>query len=412
MPLTDAKIKNAKPRPKVYKLFDGGGLFILVKPNGSKLWRLAYRHEGKQSVIALGAYPDISLAGQTVAMNGGEKWIDGARELAAQARRLLGQGVDPAADRKARKAAQVNEDDQLENTFEAVAREWFGRFKPGWVPGHARTIMLRLNRYVFPVLGSRPIGEVKAPELLALLRQLEDRGVLETAHRVKAICSQVFRFAVATGRAERDPSADLRGALPPKQPRHFSAILDPPEIARLLVAIEAYQGTHPVKCALQLAPLVFVRPGELRRAEWSEVSLDAAEWTIPAEKMKIGMPHTVPLSRQAVTILRDLQPLTGGGRYLFPSVRTPERPMSENTVNAALRGLGYPKEVITGHGFRAMARTILDEVLHYRVDVIEHQLAHTVRDPLGRAYNRTQHLDERRKMMQGWADYLDELKGE
>ena len=271
-------------------------------------------------------------------------------------------------------------------------------------------ILRRLELNVFPWIGTNPIIDIKAPDLLMVLRRIESRGALETAHRVKIICGQVFRYGVATGRAERDPAADLRGALPPTQPKHLSAITDPKKVAGLLRAIDGYEGSFVTKCALKLAPLLFVRPGELRKAEWTEIDCDAAEWNIPAEKMKNRQPHLVPLACQAVEILREIQPLTGAGRYVFPSARTPHRPMSNNAVLAALRRMGFEKHEMSGHGFRAMARTILDEVLQVRVDFIEHQLAHAVRDPNGRAYNRTAFLPERRKMMQTWADYLDGLK--
>jgi integrase len=267
-----------------------------------------------------------------------------------------------------------------------------------------------LSHDLIPLLGSRPINEIKAPELLSVLRRAESRGALELAHRLRAIAGQVFRYAVATGRAERDPSVDLRGAIPPPKVKHHAAITDPKEVALLLRALDGYQGGFVVKCALRLAPLLFVRPGELRHAEWAEINLDEAVWNIPAHKMKMKQAHIVPLCNQVIEILKELQEYTGAGRYAFPSVRTHARPMSENTVNAALRHAGYDKDTMTGHGFRAMARTILDEVLHIRPDYIEHQLAHAVRDPNGRAYNRTAHIVERRKMMQLWADYLDELK--
>jgi integrase len=259
-------------------------------------------------------------------------------------------------------------------------------------------------------MGSKPIADLKAPEVLMCLRRLESRGALESAHRVKIICGQVFRYAVATGRAERDPTADLKGALPPRKPKHMAAITDPEGVTGLLRAIDGYKGHFVTKCALKLAPLLFVRPGELRRMEWSEIDIEAAEWNIPAEKMKMDEPHLVPLSRQAVEILKEILPLTGAGKYVFPSPRTPKRPMSDNAILSALRRMGYEKSEMSGHGFRAMARTILDEVLQVRPEYIEHQLAHKVRDPLGRAYNRTKHLEQRRQMMQKWADYLDDRK--
>lgn len=392
MSLSDVKIRNSKPMEKQIKLFDGGGLFLLITPRGGKLWRMKYRFDGKEKLLALGSYPEVSL-------------FD-ARHRRDDARRQLAHGIDPGAVRKAQKQAVTEETE----TFEVIAREWHTKFSPTWTPGHASAIEGRLERDLFPWIGKRPITEIKAPELLAVLRRVEDRGALESAHRIRTIAGQVFRYALATGRAERDPSVDLRGALPQPGEKHHAAITDPKEVAPLLRDIDGYQGHFVVKCALRLAPLLFVRPGELRHAEWAEIDLDGGNWNIPASKMKMKEPHLVPLPAQAVDILKELKPLTGSGRYVFPSVRSVTKPISENTINAALRYMGYAKETMTGHGFRAMARTILDEVLQIRPDFIEHQLAHAVRDPNGRAYNRTAHLAERRKMMQQWADYLHELK--
>ncbi|MRR07841.1 MAG: DUF4102 domain-containing protein [Deltaproteobacteria bacterium] len=393
LPLTDTKLRNIRPQAKEIKLFDGGGLFLLVTPSGGKLWRFKYRFGGKEKQLAFGTYPEISLAD--------------ARLRRDDARKLLVNEVDPGEVKKALKAATVAE---TESSFEVVAREWHNKFSGSWSPSHTETTLRRLQADVFPVLGSRPISDIKAPELLAMLRRIESRGALETAHRVRTVCGQVFRYAVATGRAERDPSTDLKGALPPYKKNHLAAITEPKEVAPLLRAIDEYKGSFVVKCALQLAPLVFVRPGELRQAEWAEIDLDAAEWSIPAERMKMKVAHLVPLSAQAVAILKELQTLTGRSRYLFPCHRSFVRPMSNNAINAALRRMGFEKDEMTGHGFRAMARTILDEVLQIRPDYIEHQLAHAVKDPNGRAYNRTAHIDERRKMMQKWADYLQQLK--
>ncbi len=390
--LTDVKVRNAKPREKAYKLADSGGLHLLVSEAGGRLWRLSYRFDGKQKTLSLGKYPDVSL-------------LD-ARAGRDEARRQLVKGTDPGAVKKAKKQATAQE----KETFEAVALEWHKAFTSTWTARHAQTILSRLKHDLFPWMGSRPINEVKAPELLAVVRRAQSRGALELAHRLRAIAGQVFRYAVATGKAERDPSGDLRGALPPPKVKHHAAITDPKEVAHLLRALDGYQGGLVVKCALRLAPLFFVRPGELRHAEWAEIDFDEATWNIPGHKMKMKQAHIVPLSRQAIEILRELHTYTGAGRYVFPSVRTHARPMSENTVNAALRHAGYDKDTMTGHGFRATARTILDEVLHIRPDYIEHQLAHAVRDPNGRAYNRTAHLVERKKMMQTWADYLDRLK--
>lgn len=396
MALTDIQVRTVKPKGKDYKLTDGEGLFLLVATSGGKRWRFKYRFGGKEKLLALGTYPDVSLLE--------------ARNKLREARNMLANGIDPGADRKARKEIQAEETEAKGNTFEAVAREWHKKFSGQWSPGHAETTMERLKRDVFPWLGEKPVSEIKPPDILAILRRVESRGALETAHRIRTICGQVLRYAVATGKAERDSAADLRGALPPVQEKHHAALTDPKEVAELLRAIDGIQGTFQVKCALKLAPMFFARPGELRQMEWVELDLDNAQWNIPAEKMKMKQPHIVPLSRQALAILQDLKPLTGSGRYVFPCHRTPLRPMSNNAINAALRRMGYTTDEMTGHGFRAMARTILDEVLQVRPDFIEHQLAHAVRDPNGRAYNRTAHLAERRKMMQTWADYLDGLK--
>lgn len=392
-PISDVQVRNAKAKEKDYKFSDGQGLYLLVTTTGGKLWRLDYSFAGKRKTLALGNYPAVSLAD--------------ARQRRDDAKKLLANGVDPCAVRKAQKAAMVAE---TENSFEIVAREWHGKFSGTWSACHAETTMGRLQLDVFQALGARPIAEIKAPELLAMLRRIESRGALETAHRVRTICGQIFRYAIATGRAEHDPASDLKGALPPYKKSHLAAITDPKEVIPLLRAIDGYKGSFVVKSAMQLAPLVFVRPGELRQAEWSEIDLDAAEWNIPAERMKMKQPHLVPLSARAVEILRELKALTGNSRFVFPSGRSFHRPMSNNAINAALRRMGFEKDEMTGHGFRAMARTILDEVLQVRPDYIEHQLAHAVRDPNGRAYNRTAHLAERRKMMQTWADYLDGLK--
>jgi integrase len=298
---------------------------------------------------------------------------------------------------------------QAANSFEAVAREWFTKYNHIWTEGHSKTIISRLELNIFPWLGTRSVASITAPELLAALRRIEKRGALETAHRVKQICGQVFRYAIATGRAERDPSADLRGALPPTKPKRMSTITDPKQIGELLRAIDGYEGHLITICALRLAPLVFVRPGELRQAEWQEINFERTEWKIPADKMKMHSPHIVPLSTQAVKILREIDPLTNGGRFVFPSLRTAERPMSNNTILAALRRLGYAKEEMSGHGFRAMASTVLHEQ-GWPSDIIERQLAHAERNSIKAAYNHAQHLPERRKMMQAWADYLDSLK--
>ncbi|OPY77564.1 MAG: putative prophage CPS-53 integrase [Syntrophorhabdus sp. PtaU1.Bin153] len=391
-PLSGTKVRTAKSKGKPVAMFDGGGLYLLITPSGGKLWRFKYRFEGKEKLLSLGAYPEISL-------------LD-ARQRRDEARRQVVHGIDPSALRKAQKQVETEETE----TFEVIAREWHTKFTPTWTSGHATKLFSAMTRDLFPWIGARPIKELKAPELLAALRRIESRGTLETAHRVRGLLGQIFRYAVATGRAERDPAADLRGSLPQPKEGHHAAITDPKEVGPLLRALDGYQGHFVVKCALRLAPLLFVRPGELRHAEWSEIDLDSAVWSISAEKMKTKEAHIVPLPHQAVEILTELQALTGASRYVFPSGRTFARPMSNNAVNAALRRMGFDKDTMTGHGFRAMARTILDEVLQLNPYVIEAQLAHKVPDPLGRAYNRTTHLSERRKMMQKWADYLDGLK--
>ena len=385
MSLTDAGIRTAGAKEKNYKLYDGDGLYLLVTKAGGRLWRFDYRFQGKRKTLAIGAYPDVSLAD--------------ARKNRADARAALAKGIDPAVDRK-KKDLQ---------TFKAVAMEWYDKMTATWSERHAETVISRLQRDVFPRLGDRHINDISPAEVLAVLRRVEARGALETAHRIKMICGQVFRYAVATSQADRDPAADLKGALPPVKKTHMAALTKPEDFADLLKAIDVYQGTFVVKTALRLAAYTFARPGELRHAEWKEIDFDAAEWRIPAEKMKGRREHIVPLSAQAVAVLRDLHPLTGHGRYVFPG-RSPSRPMSENAVLVALRTMGFDKTQMTGHGFRATARTLLDEVLHQRIELIEHQMAHAVRDPLGRAYNRTKHLPERRAMMQTWADYCDGLQ--
>ena len=405
MSLTDAAIRSAKPGAKPIRLFDSGGLYLEVAPSGGKWWRLKYRIDGKEKRLSLGTYPDVPLAGRKVKESG--TWIDGARERRDKARQLLAEGIDPSAHRKAVRRTKT---ENAANSFEAVAREWHRKFAARWTVSHSEKNMRALERDVFPWLGSRPIADLTAPDLLKILRRIEGRGAADTAHRVRQISGQVFRYAIATGRSERDLSADLRGALAPARSTHLAALTEPKAIGGLLRAIHGYRGHLVTKCALRFAPLVFVRPGELRTAEWQEIDLDRAEWTIPADKMKTRQPHLVPLSTQAVAILRELHPLTGQGRFVFPSARSAARPMSNNAVLAGLRRMGIAKDEMTGHGFRAMARTVLDEVLNVRPDFIEHQLAHAVQDPLGRAYNRTAHLGERRKMMQLWADYLDRLR--
>jgi integrase len=368
-------------------------LYLEVTPAGGRWWRLKYWHAGKEKRLSLGTYPDTTLAK--------------AREKCDDARKLLASGVDPSAHRKATKAAHAS----LEaNSLEVVAREWYGKQKATWVAEHASRVLMRLENDVFPFLGKRPVGEVTAKELLACLNRVVSRGAIESAHRILQCVGQVFRYAIATDRAERNVANDLRNALPPVKPRHHAAITEPKAIGKLLRAIDAYEGHGITRSALQLAALSFVRPGELRQAEWSEFDLDAGEWNIPAARMKMREAHLVPLSLQAIALLRELHMVTKSSRFVFPNPRSRERPMSSGGVLAALRRMGYGKNEMSGHGFRAMARTVLDEQLNFRADFIEHQLAHAVRDPNGRAYNRTTHLRERRKMMQAWADYLDGLR--
>lgn len=400
MALTDMAIRNAKPAAKQQKLFDGGGLHVLVTPSGGKRWVLKYRFGGKEKSLSLGTYPTVTLVE--------------ARKRRDEARDKLAAGTDPSETKKAEKRTQrLN----AENSFEAIAREWHAKYAPTWSDGHGARILRRLEVDAFPWIGGKPFADLAPPDVLDVLRRVEKRGALETAHPLHANIGQACRYAVATGRAQRDVSADLRGALPPVQVEHMASITDPKQVAELLRSIDGYQGTLPVLCALRLAPLLFQRPGELRAAEWIEFDLDATTWEIPSDRMKrtkqgkaAGGAHIVPLPAQAIAILRELYALTGNGRFLFPSVRIKDRPMSDNTVNAALRRLGYDGNTMTGHGFRATARTILDEVLGVPAAIIEAQLAHAVKDPLGRAYNRTAHLVQRREMMQKWADYLDRIK--
>jgi integrase len=391
--LTEVAIKQAKPSEKTYRLYDERRMHLEVRPSGSKIFCLRYRFEGKERVISLGSYPETGLKL--------------ARERRDKFRQMVWEGVDPAEHRKVAKAAVIR---ATRGGFEIVAREWFSKQSPNWAAGHSKTTIARLEADIFPWLGSRPIDEITSQELLATLRRVEARGALETAHREMAICGQIFRYAIATGRAKHDISADLKGALAPvPKENHHAAVTNPKRLGEILRMMADYQGTFVVRCALNLAPLVFVRPGELRHALWSDIFLDEAEWRFVVSKTHL--PHIVPLSRQAVEILREIQSVTGHGQFVFPSPRSPQKPMSENGVLAALRCLGISKEEMTPHGFRATARTLLDEVLKFPAHLIEHQLAHNVRDPLGRAYNRTSHLEERRVMMQRWADYLDDLRG-
>lgn len=390
MPLTDPACKNAKPKDKPFKISDEKGMFLLVHPNGSKYFRLKYRFGGKEKTLALGVYPDTSLKQ--------------AREKRDVAKKQIADGIDPGLDRKIKKTGAT------ENSFQAVALEWYEKNMLTKSESHRKRTLRQLERDIFPWIGGRPIADIRAPELLSVLRRIESRNAIETAHRALQTSGQIFRYGIATGRCERDVSADLKGALTAVNGNNFASMTDPQQVAPLLRAIDDYSGTFIVKCALQLAPLVFVRPGELRQAEWAHIDLDAKEWRYFVTKTQTQ--HIVPLSRQAVEVLTSLHPLTGSGRFVFPSARTPNgsRAMSDVALLAALRRMGFDKTEMSVHGFRAMARTILDEGLGFRPDFIEHQLAHAVKDPNGRAYNRTAHLPERRKMMQAWADYLDGLK--
>ncbi|HXC40249.1 MAG TPA: tyrosine-type recombinase/integrase [Burkholderiales bacterium] len=390
--LTDKAIRTAQHADKPVRLFDGGGLYLELAPNGGKWWRLKYRFAGKEKRLSLGVYPIIGLKD--------------ARIRREDAKRMLANGIDPSEQRQIKKAMVL---ERAANSFEAIAREWFASFSKKWVKGHSDKIIRRLERNAFPYMGGKAIADITTKDVLAMLRKVEERGAVETAHRTKQVCSQVFRYAVATGRAERDPTIELKGALTPVKERHHPSITDPKAIGALLRAIDGYDGSPVTKAALRFAPLTFVRPGELRRAAWPEFDLDKAEWRIPAERMKMREQHIVPLSKQALEVLKELMPYTGSGHFLFPGARTNGRSMSENTVNAALRRLGYSKDEMTGHGFRSMASTHLNEQGWHR-DAIERQLAHAERDEVRAAYNFAEHLPERRQMMQAWADYLDRLR--
>jgi len=392
--LNDTRVRTAKARERPVKLSDSGGLHLLIQPNGSKLWRLAYRFGGKQKTLALGVYPTITLKH--------------AREKRDEAKRLLATNIDPSTQRRLEKLTA-----STGQTFRAVAEELLTKLER---ERRADTTLAKqrwLLEFAFPAIGERPIAGITTPELLSVLREVEMRGRFETARRLRSTCGKVFRYAIATGRAERDLSADLRGALTAPKVTHRSAIVDPAGIGALLRAIDDYDGLPLTKAALKLAPLVFVRPGEIRKAEWIEFDLEHAEWRIPAAKMKMPRLHRVPLSKQALAIIRDLQPLSGRGRWLFPSVRSTSRPMSENTLNAALRRLGYSKEEMCAHGFRGMASTRLNEMGRWSPDAIERQLAHQESNDVRRAYmHGAEFWPERVRMMQAWADYLEELKDE
>ncbi len=396
--LTDSAIRNAKPGTKTVKMFDSGGLYLELAPAGGKWWRLKYRYQGKEKRLSLGTYPMTTLKE--------------AREAREAAKKLLSQGVDPSAHRKQGKAEAVAKAVESAHTFEIVARDWHAKQVKAWSEVHAEKIMGRLEMHLFPVFGNVPISELRAPGILPTLREIEAKGHHETAKRLRQYCEAVFTFAISTGIAERNVGADLRGALAPCRAKNRPAIIDPKGVAQLLRAIDGYQGSPVVLAALRLAPLVFVRPGELRQAEWTEIDLDAHDgprWSIPAEKMKMRRDHIVPLSKQSVEIIEDLRPLTGHDRFLFPCNRSNGRCMSNMTLNAALRRLGYEQGEHCAHGFRAMASTLLNE-LGWNSDLIERQLAHAERNSIRAAYNRAEYLPERRKMMQAYADYLDKLK--
>jgi len=395
IPLSDVKIRNAKPRGKNYKLSDGGGLYLLVSSTGGKLWRFKYRYGGKEKLLALGVYPIVSLAE--------------ARQRRDSAKQLLENEIDPSIHKKAAKAAK---DESIANSFEAIAREWHGHKKAEWSPGHSSTISTRLEKDIFPWVGGIPITDVTAKDIKGVVDRVKSRGTIEAARRLLTIINQVFNYSIFTDRANFNIAAGLKGYLPPssKTKKHMAAVIDPKKLALLLRAMDSYQGEFVSQCALKLLPLFFCRPGELRHLEWREIDFEAEQVTIPGSKMKMKSDHIIPLSKQSITILKELQPLTGHDTYVFPSTRSFSRCMSDNTINAALRRMGFDGDTVTGHGFRATARTLLHEVLHVSPYVIEAQLAHRVPDTLGTAYNRTTHLSERRKMMQMWANYLDRLK--
>ncbi|MFL9609709.1 tyrosine-type recombinase/integrase [Methylobacillus sp. Pita2] len=394
MALTDVSLRNAKPRDKAYKLYDEAGLFIQVTPAGGKWWRFKYRFDGKEKLLSLGTYPDVTLAN--------------ARERRDEARKLLAQipPIDPSANRKATKAAREK---LVTNSFEAIAREWVTSHMADKSETHRTRTLRRLELFLFPWLGSKPIADMSAPDVLQPIKLIQNQNKLETAHKALQIAGQVFRYAVQTGRAVRDVTADLKGALPSSTVTHMASLTDPKDVAELLRAMDGFTGSLTVQTALRLAPLLFVRPGELRTARWADIDLDAAEWRYRVSKTKTD--HLVPLSSQAVALLKDIQPLSGHGEWVFMGGHDPKKPMSEAAINAALKRMGYDTQTqITGHGFRAMARTLLHERLNIDPHIIEHQLAHKVPDALGNAYNRTRFIEQRKEMMQAWADYLDELK--
>ncbi len=395
MALTDLKAKQAKPRDKTYRLSDEKGLYLEVHPSGSRYWRHKYRFNGKEKRLAYGVYPEVTLKE--------------ARNKRDESRKALSNGIDPSTLKRVRKTAQQEANT---NSFEAIAREWYAKQLPTWADTTAQKRLALLENDLFPWLGARPVSEITALDLLTTLQRIENRGAKETAHNGRQVAGQIFRYARLTQRCQHDPAQDLRGALAPKVTTHRPAITEPSELAQLLLAIEEYKGTHIVRSLLALCPILFQRPGEMIAMEWSELDLKAGEWQLPADKMKMGIAHIVPLPQQAIAILEDLQPLTGQFRYVFPSQsKRRTHHASNGTINKALQNIGVDtKTTHCAHGFRATARTMLDEQLGFRVEWIEHQLAHQVRDALGRAYNRTTHLPQRKEMMQRWADYLDQLR--
>ncbi len=394
--LSDRAVSNAKPKEADYKLSDGGGLYLFVTTTGGKLWRLKYRVAGKEKLLSFGAYPAVSLAD--------------ARSKRDESKRLIAQGVDPGAAKREEKQIEKAEEIKAALTFKAVALEWYGKNTPIWGKRHSEDVLNKLNKDVFSFFGDTPIIDIKPSHVLACVKAIEKRGAVETAHRTRQIIEQICGYALASEYTEINAAALTKGALAkvPKSTPH-PAITDPKELAGLLRVIDGYTGSCVVRYALMFGALTAVRPGELRHAEWTEIDFDAEQWNIPGEKMKMGEPHLVPLSRQALAILKELQQITGASRYIFPNGRSFSKPLSENGTRQALIALDY-QDRHSGHGWRATFRTILDEVLGERPDFIEHQLAHAVKDPNGRAYNRTAHLPARRLMMQKWADYLDGLK--
>jgi integrase len=393
MSLTATAVKQAKPKTKSFKISDGRGMYLQVMPNGSKYWRMKYRYLGREKTLALGVYPDVSLAE--------------ARRRREEARAMLANGTDPSEQKRITKLACFEE---ASNSFKSVSLEWFSKKMLDRSKSHRDRTIRALEKDIFPYIGSRPIAHLAAPDVLRVLRKIEARGAVETAHRAKQTMGQIFRYAVVTAKADRDPTADLKGALINPKKKHLASITNPTEVGKLLLAMDGYQGTLVVRTALLISPLLLCRPGELRHMEWNEINSQEERWEIPAEKMKIRQPHIVPLSRQALDLLMKIHSLTGRGKYVFPSARGASRPLSENGVRTALRSMGYTNQQMTPHGFRAMGRTLLDEELNYRLDWIEQQLAHTVRDANGRAYNRAAYLAQRKEMMQTWANYLDDLR--